>query len=104
MSLEHSPARNRRFRGTPPPAQFDLATLPDDSLLSTEEVAAVLRKAIGTVEGWRAKQHPLRFLWVDGYVRYTAKAVRGYIAEFGTRGVGRPRKPVPSNNQETIQN
>jgi len=39
--------KRRRFRGTPPPADFNLDTLPPTALLSAREVAAILRAAIG---------------------------------------------------------
>jgi hypothetical protein len=57
--------KRRRFRGTPPPADFDLETLPDSALLRAREVAAVLRYAVGTIDSWRSKPgHPLRYTWV----------------------------------------
>ena len=100
--------KRRRFRGIPPPADFDLDTLPPTALLSPREVAAILRVAIGTVDSWRTRpNHPLRFIWLQGHVRYTAKDLRAYIALPGgkPRGPGRPRRQDPSvNNQEITAN
>jgi hypothetical protein len=98
----------KRFRGLPPPADFDLHTLPATALLSAREVASVLRVAIGTVDSWRARpSHPLRFIWLQGYVRYTARDLRAYIALRGgkPRGPGRPRRQdLPVNNRELTAN
>lgn len=70
------PYRSRPgFRGTPPPATFSLAALPDDALLTEEEVAAVLRVSKSTLADWR--RNPSRLEWVilpGGYVRVSASA------------------------------
>ena len=39
------------FRGTPPPAKFSLAELPDDALLTEQETAAVGRWSTNTLSG-----------------------------------------------------
>jgi hypothetical protein len=100
-------ATRRRDRGLPPPADFDLYSLPETALLCAREVAAVLRCAVGTVDAWRAKAgHPLRFIWVQGRVRYSVKDVKAFITLRGDRprGPGRPRRQNPSANQEQTAN
>jgi hypothetical protein len=77
------PDRDRHgFRGVPPPATFSLEDLPDEALLKELEVAAVLRNAPPTLQDWRQQpDHPLEWLSLPGgFVRYTAGAVRRYIA------------------------
>ena len=86
------PNRERHgFRGVPPPATFSLATLPDDALLTTIEVAAVLRGSTNTLDVWRTDpDHPLQWIsWPSGFVRYTAGALRAYLA-LGRRRVKKP--------------
>ncbi|HEY2528748.1 MAG TPA: hypothetical protein VGJ20_12510 [Xanthobacteraceae bacterium] len=92
------------FRGVPPPPTFSLASLPDDTRLTEEEVAAVLRNAKSTLADKRRRQTkrkaksisqrsdasdelaagrtpPLEWTTLPGgFVRYTAGAVREYIA------------------------
>jgi hypothetical protein len=52
----------KRFRGTPPPLRFDLAELPENTLLNETETAAACRRAKSTLEVWRKqKDHPLRW-------------------------------------------
>lgn len=73
--------RRVRKTGTPPPVTFDLDALPASSWLTTEETAAVLRKAIITVALWRRNPaHPLRWRRVDGRPLYQVGWVRAYIA------------------------
>ena len=86
------PNRERHgFRGVPPPATFSLATLPDDALLTTIEVAAVLRGSTNTLDVWRTDpDHPLQWISLpSGFVRYTAGALRAYLA-LGRRRVKKP--------------
>jgi hypothetical protein len=45
--------RNRKNRGMPPPAAFDIDTLPASSNLTAMEVAAVIRRTPGALEQWR---------------------------------------------------
>jgi hypothetical protein len=75
----------------PPPATFSLATLPDDALLTTIEVAAVLRGSTNTLDVWRTDpDHPLQWISLpSGFVRYTAGALRAYLA-LGRRRVKKP--------------
>jgi hypothetical protein len=91
-------------RGMPPPASFDFDTLPDSTRLSTRDIAALERKAVATVESWRLiSGHALEFEVENGHVYYTAGGLRRYRAASAkgtTRRPGRPRKPVPSTNQE----
>jgi hypothetical protein len=75
-------------RTTPPPAQFSLAELPDDALLTQREIAAVLRVAVSTVETWRRRGHPLKWATVgSGLVRYRV----GDLRHFLTTGAPRQR-------------
>ena len=77
------------FRGLPPPATFDFEGLPDGSLLSEIEVAAILRVSSNTLGGWRRQGgHPLKWLVLpNGFVRYTAGHIREFLAS------GKPRPP-----------
>ena len=80
-------------RTTPPPAQFSLAELPDDALLTQREIAAVLRVAISTVETWRRRGHALKWATVgSGLIRYYARDLREFLAS----GTPRKRKPKPT--------
>ena len=65
---------------------FDIDRLHDGVLLDTEEVASVLRKAIGTVEGWRKDpNHPLAYERMDhDRPLYRVSAVRAYMR--GSKG------------------
>src|SRR6516165_9037838 len=76
------PRRKRGFRGTPPPAQFSLAELPDDSLLTEYEVAAVARLSTNTLSTWRKRpDHPLKWTAIGGgRIRYRVAAVKQYLA------------------------
>ena len=94
---EHDqPKRDRHgFRGTPPPATFSLAELPDDALLSELEVAALTRLSTNTLTQWRRRSNR-QLPWIviaGGRVRYLAGAVRQFLAS------GEPRrsrrKPPP---------
>jgi hypothetical protein len=106
--LSASPTvKKKRDRSVPPPVNFDINALPDSALLSAREVAAILRAAVGTVDGWRTKPgHPLRFTWLQGHVRYSVKDLRAFIALRGNkpRGPGRPRRNPSNNDQELIAN
>src|SRR5262249_22035961 len=58
-------------RRVPPPATFDLYALPDSTLLSEREIAALLRVAVSTVQTWRQRGHPLSWVHIgQGRVRY----------------------------------
>jgi hypothetical protein len=76
------------LRRVPPPATFDLDTLPDSANLTSKEVAAVIRRTPGALEQWRQdSDHPLK--WhrsSDNRPLYTVGAVRSYLAS--------TRKPV----------
>ena len=45
--------RGRKNRGVPPPATFDVDTLPGSSNLTVLEAAAVIRRTPGALEQWR---------------------------------------------------
>jgi hypothetical protein len=78
-------------RSTPPPAQFDLDELAGSALLSEREIAAVMRVAVSTVQTWRRRKHPLKWLVVGGgRVRYRVADLREFLTSGGNRG--RPRK------------
>jgi hypothetical protein len=90
------PPRDRHgFRGTPPPADFSLTELPDDSLLTEYEVAALARLSTNTLAAWRKRErdHPLKWTTIrGGRVRYRAGDVRQFIASGERPRPGRPRK------------
>jgi hypothetical protein len=59
--MRPSTKRGRKSRGLPPPATFDIDTLPDSSNLTALETAAVIRRTPGALEQWRrAPNHPLK--------------------------------------------
>ena len=67
--------------GIPPPPRFDFDALPDSAWLTSDEVAAVLRRSKATVPLWRAiKDHPLKWERIDGKPLYRVRDVRAYIA------------------------
>jgi hypothetical protein len=73
--------RRRKNRGMPPPATFDIDTLPGSSNLTALEAAAVIRRTPGALELWRRDpSHPLKWRYVDGRPLYRVDAVRDYVA------------------------
>ena len=73
--------RRRKNRGIPPPAAFDIDTLPGSSNLTAWEAAAVIRRTPGALEQWRRDpNHPLKWRYVDGRPLYRVDAVRDYLA------------------------
>ena len=71
----------RKNRGMPPPAPFDIDTLPGSSNLTALEAAAVIRRTPGALEQWRRDpNHPLKWRYVDGRPLYRVDAVREYLA------------------------
>jgi len=86
--------QRRKNRGMPPPAMFNIDTLPGSSNLTALEVAAVIRRTPGALEQWRRdSHHPLKWRYVDGRPHYRADAVRDYLA-----GCDKPAKrPQPHN-------
>src|SRR5258707_473203 len=70
------------FRGTPPPASFSLAELPDDAQLTEGEVAAVGRWSTNTVAAWRRQpDHPLQWQNIaGGFIRYRAGDLKIFMA------------------------
>ncbi|WP_076866138.1 hypothetical protein [Bradyrhizobium mercantei] len=73
--------RRRKNRGMPPPATFDIDTLPGGSNLTALETAAVIRRTPGALEQWRRDpNHPLKWRYVDGRPLYRVDAVRDYLA------------------------
>lgn len=78
-----SPAakRPRKNRGVPPPASFDIDSLPGSSNLTALETAAVIRRTPGALEQWRRNpDHPLKWRCIDGRPLYRVDAVREYLA------------------------
>jgi hypothetical protein len=76
--------RRRSNRGMPPPATFDIDTLPGSSNLTALEAAAVIRRTPGALEQWRRDpNHPLKWRYVDGRPLYRVDAVRDYLAGCG---------------------
>ena len=99
---EHDqPKRDRHgFRGTPPPATFSLAELPDDALLTELETAAVTRLSTNTLTQWRRRSNR-QLPWIviaGGRVRYLAGAVRQFLASGEPR---RPRRKSAASNTDT---
>ncbi|MGV7218858.1 hypothetical protein [Bradyrhizobium sp. UFLA05-112] len=73
--------RRRKNRGMPPPATFDIDTLPGSSNLTALETAAIVRRTPGALEQWRRDpNHPLKWRYVDGRPLYRVDAVRDYLA------------------------
>jgi hypothetical protein len=86
--------RIRKNRGMPPPATFDIDTLPGSSNLTPLEVAAVIRRTPGALEQWRRDpNHPLKWRYVDGRPLYRVDAVRDYLA-----GCDKATKPSQPHN------
>jgi hypothetical protein len=96
--------RIRKNRGMPPPAKFDIDTLPGGSNLTALEAAAVIRRTPGALEQWRRDpNHPLKWRYVDGRPLYRVDAVRDYVAgcdkttkppqPHSARGDGRVARP-----------
>ena len=94
----------RKNRGVPPPATFDIDTLPGSSNLTALEAAAVIRRTPGALEQWRRDpNHPLKWRYVDGRPLYRVDAVRDYLAKcdkttkpsqpHNARGDGRAIRP-----------
>jgi hypothetical protein len=84
--------RLRRNRGRPPPASFDIDTLPGSANLTASEVAAVIRRTPGALELWRRDpDHPLQWRYVDGRPLYTVEAVRAYLAMSAARKASKAR-------------
>lgn len=74
--------RHRKNRGVPPPATFDIDTLPGSSNLTALEAAAVIRRTPGALEQWRRDpNHSLKWRYVDGRPLYRVDAVRDYLAK-----------------------
>jgi hypothetical protein len=101
------PPRKRGFRGTPPPATFDLYALPDTALLTEYEAAAAARLSTNTLATWRKRDdHPLKWLTIGGgRIRYRVAAVKEYLATGHRPRPGRPRKkanaaPAPKIAQD----
>jgi hypothetical protein len=94
---------HRKNRGVPPPAKFDIDTLPSSSNLTALEAAAVVRRTPGALEQWRRNpNHPLKWRYVDGRPLYRVDAVRDYLARCdktkspqprNARGDGRAARP-----------
>jgi hypothetical protein len=86
--------RPRKNRGVPPPATFDIDTLPGSSNLTVLEAAAVIRRTPGALEQWRRDpNHPLKWRYVDGRPLYRVDAVRDYLA-----GCDKATKPSQPHN------
>lgn len=86
--------RRRKNRGVPPPATFDIDTLPSSSNLTALEAAAVIRRTPGALEQWRRDpNHPLKWRYVDGRPLYRVDAVRDYLAKCDKT----PKTPQPHN-------
>ncbi|MGY4182680.1 hypothetical protein ACVIHH_007971 [Bradyrhizobium sp. USDA 4518] len=94
--------RRRSNRGMPPPATFDIDTLPGSSNLTALEAAAVIRRTPGALEQWRRDpNHPLKWRHVDGRPLYRVDAVRNYLA--GGDKTAKPSQPhsAPGDGRAT---
>ncbi|TYL70088.1 hypothetical protein FXB38_42095 [Bradyrhizobium cytisi] len=81
-NIPRATKRLRKNRGMPPPATFDIDTLPGSSNLRPLEAAAVIRRTPGALERWRRDpNHPLKWRYVDGRPLYPVDAVRDYLAK-----------------------
>src|SRR5262249_48209617 len=98
-----TPSRKRGFRGTPPPATFDLYALPDTALLTEFETASAARLSTNTLSTWRKRpDHPLKWTVIGGgRVRYRAGDVKHFIASGQRPRPGRPKKAAPNGSQST---
>src|SRR5262249_36779335 len=116
------PRDHHGFRSVPPPVTFSLSELADDCLLTEREVAAIGRWAVSTVETWRRRGHPLKWVHVgQGHIRYRAGDLRQFLAGGLPRRItkkapapkqdaapaqrrprGRPRKP-PAQHTKTAE-
>ena len=86
--------QRRKNRGMPPPAMFNIDTLPGSSNLTALEVAAVIRRTPGALEQWRRdSHHPLKWRYVDGRPLYRVEAVRAYLSGCD----GTTKAPQPHN-------
>jgi len=91
-----APRERHGFRGTPPPADFSLADLRDDSLLTEYEVAAFTRLSTNTLAAWRKRKRdqPIEWTTIGGgrCIRYSVAAVKQFLASGRRPRPGRPRK------------
>jgi hypothetical protein len=80
--------RDRKGRfGIPPPPKFDFDALPDSAWLTSDEVAAVLRRSKTTSPSWRAiENHPLKWELIDNKPLDRVRAVRAFIAARAKEG------------------
>jgi hypothetical protein len=86
--------RHRKNRGVPPPATFDIDTLPASSNLTVLETAAIIRRTPGALGQWRRDpNHPLKRRYVDGRPLYRVDAVRDYLAR-----CNKSTKPLQRHN------
>jgi hypothetical protein len=75
-SIVHKKPR-QRFRGVPPLLAVDLDKLPDSTLLTETEAAAILRRSKSALENWRKDpDHPLQWRRVLGRILYVLGSVR----------------------------
>src|SRR5262249_60062245 len=74
------------FGGVPPPATFDIYSLPDTAPLTDLEVCSVLRVSTNTTASWRRRGLHLKWLTLpNGQVRSTAGSVKALLAKGETR-------------------
>jgi hypothetical protein len=76
-------AKKPRLRraGTPPPVAFDFDALPDSVMLTSDEVAGVLRVSIATPPAWRRiPGHALTWTYVNGKPLCKVGHLRTFIA------------------------
>jgi hypothetical protein len=93
-NMPRAAKRPRKNRGLPPPATFDIDTLPGSSNLTALEAAAVIRRTPGALEQWRRDpNHPLKWRYVNGRPLYRVDAVRDYLAR-----CDKTAKPSQSHN------
>jgi hypothetical protein len=72
--------------GIPPPLKFDFDALPAGAWLTSDEVAAVLRRSKATLPAWRTDpNHALKWTRIDGKPLYRVRDVRSFITSHTVR-------------------
>ena len=88
-----------RLRGTPPPATFSLDALPNDTVLTQAEVAAIRRQSLVYIERKRnAGTDGLTWRYIDGRPRCTAGSLKKVMA--GDPAT-RLRSPKPTDDPKS---
>ena len=96
MVIKRRKPRDRKGTfGVPPPVSFDFDSLNDNAWLTSDEVAAVLRRSKATLPFWRTMaDHPLKWERVLGKPLYRVRAVRAFIAAGSPGADGKDREGI----------